>query len=535
MPADAIIADLLRPRADQAASAGHEKFLADAYTGGGGFGGRIQRPATSPEAIAYSGIGGEASYLDKFTREDDAKFASRCKVAHYTNYCRPTTELKVSYLFRKGWQYTNEPPEITEWRARNRFDEENSKRATLACVFGWSPVVVDMPELPADARSLADVKGKRDPYLSTMLPIQLLDWEVDSSGELVFAKTAVRTEEREDWRSLVPTRVTRVTLWTRTTFQVFVIRQGAGTAGGTEQIVDDLGEQSHPFGEVPVVPWRASINVDDPIRGESIMADVAVLNRRIFNIQSEQEEHVRGQVFALLLIPRANVERMPGETDDEYATRTALDVGTENGLTFDPDQKNAPHFIAPPGDVAKTYKELLNDAVIELYRLARVEYDRASGSHTSAQSKQQNFEQTNLAVVDIAKSMAGSILKTLRLVGRGLGVSEDKLAEFSVSAYDSYASEDLNADLEVADALLIDPGMGSTFKVEMRKRIARRVLTGVGSATLKAIDGDIEAEDAKAEQAQVAMTEVPAINVAGVNGKHQLNNIDAPLGGAAAG
>lgn len=501
MPADSLADDLLRTRSDYLSATRYERFLCDAYTGGGGFRGRIQRPDYSPEAMVYAQVQGEASYLDKFVSEADDEFTSRQGYSTYTNYCRPTTDLKVSYLLRKGWQYVNEPDVITEWRRRTRFDEANQRRATMAAVFGWVPVQVDMPATPADARTALEA-GKPDPYVTQMYPIQLLDWDVDERGELIFAKTAVVTYVRADWRDLTPTKVTRVTVWTRDQFAAYAVSEGG--ADGAKGVAL-LSSGPHNFGRVPVVSWRAAQNLDDPMRGESIMGDVAACNRALYNIESEERSVMRATAFPTLVLPTKNPSHNIGEADADYLARMGVEMGAANALRTDPDQKNLPFYIAPPAEVFKTYSDLKQKSVIELYRLARVEYDRASGTASSAQSKQQNFEQTNLAVVDIAKALAHGILETLRLVGRALGVPDEQLAQMSVQAHDSYATEDLAVDEEITDVLLADTGMGETFHGEVRKRRARRVLSGISPGLLATIDGEIEeatkaAAELKAQQ-----------------------------------
>jgi hypothetical protein len=506
VPAESIADDLLRKRSDYANASAYERFLCDAYTGGGGFRGRMQRPDYSPEALVYSAIAGESSYLDKFERETDDEFTARKSYSAYTNYCRPTTDLKVSYLLRKGWQYVNEPPAITEWRRRTRFDEGNQRRAALAAVFGWLPVQVDMPATP-DGALTALQAGKPDPYLSLLLPINLYDWDADESGRLLWAKTAMVSTRRDSWASTTTAKVERVTVWERGAFSVYEVVTGdSGNAA-----VRLIQQGAHPFAGVPVVSWRASMNADDPMRGDSVMAGVAELNRAVYNIESEERSVMRASAFPVFVLPTKLPVRISGETDAEYLARIGVEVGPSNTIFTDPDQKNAPMWLSPGADVFKTYAELKKAAVIELYRLARVEYDRASGTASSAQSKQQNFEQTNLAVVDMAKSLAHGVLETLRLVGRALGVGEAQLAEFSVQAYDSYASEDLNADLEAATMALADSAMGETFHAELRKRLADRMLPGMGPKDRAKMHGEIEsgakeALDAKAQE-QAALIE----------------------------
>ena len=341
MPADSLADDLLRKRDDYDAASKYERFLCDAYTGGGGFRGRMQRPDYTPEALVYSAVTGESSYLDKFERETDSEFTARKGYSAYTNYCRPTTDLKVSYLLRKGWQYINEPPAITDWKRRTRFDEGNARRASLAAVFGWLPVQVDMPATPADALTALDA-GNPDPYLSMLLPINVYDWAADESGRLLWAKSSMVTQRKATWQTLTPSKVERVTVWERGSFAVYEVVTGAN-----ESAVNLLASGAHTFGGVPVVSWRASMNPDDPMRGDSVMAGVAEANRAIFNIESEERCVMRAAAFPVFVLPTKLPARLPSETDEAYAARIAVELGPANTLFTDPDQKNVPMWLSP--------------------------------------------------------------------------------------------------------------------------------------------------------------------------------------------
>jgi hypothetical protein len=468
------------------------RFLVDSYTGAGGFQGRVrQAPAGFWGAItdAYrnyatlSGTGyaelGE-SYLDQYNREDQEKYRRRVNVAHYLNYVKPTTNLKISYLVRKPHKRNNVPDKLAEWIGRTGYDRGFRRRALCAAVLGWFPMLVDMPRRAEGVRT-AFGAGDMDPYAVLSLPCHLRHYELDEQGQFVWAKMATRFSRKATWDADA-VEITRYTIWTRTDFTVYETEGSGGVA--SEPVTG-----THLFKQVPIVSWRTDTSVEDHIKADSINADIALEGRRLFNLLSELDEHLRSQVFALLIYPMAS----PNPTD-------TVEVGVENGLQVSAEQKNVPFYLAPPGSVAATLEARIVATIIEIYRVARVEYDRASGTESSAQSKQQNFEQTNLAIVDFATSLAAADRETLILVGRALGIAEEKLQEIECVAHESYASEDLSLELEQAIMALTIRELGQQARVELLLRLAQQLLPHLAPDTRKVIEQEIIEAVAQAEQ-----------------------------------
>lgn len=482
------------------------RFLLDAYTGRGGFQGRVKQPASgfwgaAAEAysnfsvtLTYQGKEETDSYLDRFPREDAEKFMRRRYVAHYLNYCRPITGLLTSYVIRKMHKRTDVPEKLANWIEATQYDKGWRKRALKGSVLGWFPVAVDQPRA-VDAPSRAQ-QGDLDPYVVEMLPCQLREYQLDEAGALLWAKLATEVCEKAAWDQPAA-KVTRYTIWTRTDFATYEQR------GDNGEEVQRTGGGPHSFGKVPVVSWRVSTSVEDPVKSDSIMADIALEGRRLFNVVSEMDEHIRGQVFAILAVPSRTIED------------GAADVGSTNGLQFDPETKHLPTYIAPPASVAATLETRMEKSVIEIYRIARVEYDKASGTATSAQSKQQNFEQTNALLCDIAAGLAESDYETLCLVGTALGCSAEELAKMKCTPYTTYATEDLAMELEQAvEALTLS--IGNTAKVLLQQRLVRQLIPNMTADEAATVDSEIEeaVEQAQkdAEAAQAALTEGAPVN-----------------------
>jgi hypothetical protein len=485
-----------------------QKFLLESFLGCGGYQGRVKQPPAGwwgSAAEAYSSFltltlhGAEAfemdTYLDRHIREDAEKFGRRAQVAHYLNYVRPITELKISYVVRKMHTRTGVPKEIEDWIERTGYDTGFRRRALIAAVLGWFHVIVDKPEVPASAQTAAQA-GNIDPYITVMLPCALYDYEVeDGTGELVWAKYCQAYSRRATFDAHC-VLIRRYTIWTRTEFVVYETEEVNSKVSAPEQ----KQKRAHKYGCVPAASWRANTSVEDPVKADSLNADIAVEARRLFNIYSEFDEHIRGQAFALLVLPQSTAPSGEGEK--------AAEVGVENGLIIDPNQKNVPYYLAPPADLAETFETRIERSVIEIFRMARVEYTRASGVKTSAQSKSEEFEQTNLAIADFAASLAQADRETLILVGLAMGLPRERLDKITCQPHDSYATEDLNDELEGVISAAGLP-MGVTFKSELLKRLAGRMLPNLDAVKRRRIASEIDDAAVKAEQEKAALDKEP--------------------------
>jgi len=470
------------------------QFLLDSYTGAGGYLGRIKQDAagfwgivtqtySKFATLSKSVVESSHSYLDRFNAEDAIKYQRRVDVAHYLNYVEPTTAIKVGYIARKPHKRNNVPPEVLDWIERTGYDKDLRRRALVTAVLGWFPLLVDLPSSPREALTVEQT-GKLEPYVVLNLPCHLFDYELDDDGAFVWAKLGVTFTRKPAWDQDAE-RVTRYTVWTRADWTVYEV---SGDVVGAPQT------GTHAFGAVPIVSWRADTSVEDSVKAKSINANIALECRRLFNLVSEMDEHLRCQVFAQLV--------WPGAAPAANNTGTG---GVTTGLVISDQAKVVPFYLAPPASVAATLEERITSTIIEIYRISGVEYAKASGVTTSAQSKEVEFEKTNVAIVSLAQALARADRETLILVGRGLGVAEEQLQSIECTAHESYADAALGDELDqVTQALQLD--IGRQAKVELLQRLVQKLLPGLASDTKQTIDSEIEDEVDQAEKDKEALT-----------------------------
>lgn len=473
------------------------RFLMDAYAGTGGFQGQVRQPAVgywgaAAELYAPAGSLGRdehprpsSSYLDRFGREDDDKYRARCDVAHYPNYVGPLTDLKISYLLRKSFSREDVPEVVENWHGDvdglgGTLDEVRPEIITRAAIAGWAPVLIDMRPTPEGwTVAQAEAAGTGKPRMIPLWPANLLDWSHDGQR---FAWVKIRTDHVEQATWDAPARtVRRYAIWTAAVATIYEVVE----IDGKDPEVRPPVTYPHSFGRVPLAICRHQPG-GDGVTGLPMHGQVSTEARRLFNLISEIDEHVRQQVFAILVLSQRG-QNNGGE----------IQLGTSNGLTIDTDAKNVHYFLAPPASVAATLEKRIEQTIREIYRMARVEFTRPQVAAASGVSRAYEFAQTNRALSDFARHVAAWEEDVDDLVGAALGIATDARAKERVIPPDSFDIEDLSSEIAVTIDAVTRLRIGPTAAKLARLRFIQRMLPRLAPAELEKIEEELEtmAED----------------------------------------
>lgn len=498
-----LIAKLRSTRLDYEEERVWHKELLDAAYGIGGYIGRNGPTAVSHlgwAASAYASYSAtnpgtadtsktcRATYLDQFPREDSEKFAARISVAHYTNYVGPIHEQLLSHVNKAEMQRDGTSPTLDEWMLD--VDGKGTSWDTLmrevvrprASLLGWCPVLFDMPIAPAGGETISQARANElalTPKAIPLYPINLLDWIADDDGDLEAAKIRTTHEVRFD---LIGASVSeeRYSLW----YSDRVVKYVVTTDGNNKSTVSEPVEVAHSFGKVPVLVCRGKPTPDDRVRGMSIVGDLAPSARRLFNLESELDDHIRGQVFAILGVPVADTGANGGE----------IVIGASNAIKVPMESNLLLHYVAPPATVSATLETRILAMVREIYRIARIEYTKAAGI-TSGIARAYEFEQTNQRLGDMAGSFARFEEESLELVDGMLGGD----ADITVTAPTDFSVEDLESKIANTLAALALK-LGVTADTELRRRLVRTLLPNLPSERQTAIEDELEAQATQGEQ-----------------------------------
>jgi hypothetical protein len=466
------------------------RFLVDAYTGSGGFLGSIRQPAAGYWGAAAGGYGSrsteglrdELTYLDRYGREDEDKFKRRREVAHYLNYVAPLTDIKISYLLSKPPTRESAPDVVEEWRQNvdgrgTTWDELWLLATYRAAICGWIPILVDAPSSDGVATRAQAIEAGVRPKAFVLWPSALLAFKVDAGGTFEWAK--IRTVHTEQETALAtPHEVETITIWTAADATVYRISKIDG-----KESVSGPDVRPHGFGVVPIAVYRNKPALsDDEVLGIPMHGDVSIEARRLFNLLSEFDEHLRSQVFALLQVP-TDAPLKDGE----------LTIGTDNALPIRSDSQQGYAYIAPPASVAATYETRIEATIREIYRMGRVEYTRGAGGPASGVARRYEFASTNRAIGDFAAQSAKAESWVDDIVGRFLSVSDDARRAARVSAQTDFDIGDLESDIKATlDA--VSAQLGATATKLLRRRLIGRMLPNLPKTTAEEIDAELDAQ-----------------------------------------
>lgn len=479
--ADTLEQALERTRATYAAERTWHRFLLDSYTGGGGYRGRFGSPDSEMGSAARAYPSCADSYLDKYPREDDAKFKRRQAVAHYVNYVEPLTDLKVGLALGKPFMVENLPKEIEDWKSNvdgkgTKFEAMRERLAHRAALVGWAPVIVDTPPRQEGVTTLAQARELGiAPRLIPLYPANLTEWK-HTDGELDWLKVRADFCERATFRD-DETKYSLIDYWEPGTVTRFKVIEGKVAS-----------EELHAIGgRIPLTVLRHKPAEEDSMIGLPMNGQVAVEGRRLFNIISALDESLDASAFPLLV----KVDDLGDDTDAPEGGSEVV-VGAGNALLLQPDSSQKHYYLAVPADVYAAYERRAMETVREMFRMARVEFVRPAGSQNeSGIARKHAFQQTNSAVHAFAKQIAGWEQDTYIAVGRLIGKSEDELSKIRVIAPDDFDVEDIEgllARLEKALTLKL----GSIFEAILKKRAVQEMAPNLDPKDLAAVNQEID-------------------------------------------
>ncbi len=340
-------------------------------------------------------------HLHRHQREGEDDYRDRLTRAYYLNFTKPIIHIYRDHILRKGieTEYRDEENKDPNWIEFERdctmagasLDYFMMKRVfPMGQVFGWMPILVDMPFVPGGVKSDGERKEKNiRPFLKKIYPIDFLNWQMGKDGRFDW----VYFRERNVHQWVDPTKIDSMDI--EETFKV-ITRDSWAVYDGQGNVVKDDGEElkgDHKLGQVPVV---VALNEETeqyslPI-GMSAINDIADINKEVYNLSSLEQEFLYKQCLAVLVM------------DAEFLGKI-VEISNSNALPVE-DGQVTPQYISPPIDPAKYIAEKQKDLIIEIYRHALVrDTTVTTGAAESGISKAYDFHNSNQNIASKAKSM----------------------------------------------------------------------------------------------------------------------------------
>ena len=435
------------------------------------------------------------NYIYRHYRERMDNFRQRQKRAYYYNYTGSIVDLIASFVYSKtvvrSFFRQDEQLAQQEHIEKNEFwtdcdlrhtsiNEFMQKMFVFTQIWGFIDVVVDMPKTPEEiVNEQQRLDANIRPYLYHILPMNMLNWEEDDKGEFLWVRWVERMDKQYNpFVPKPPITIMRYTTWTRDAWYIHQITQVKGQRK-TAALIDS---GSHDLGMVPVVRFYGKRDLLDESIGQSFVEPIGRINVDVANSVSLLSEEIRSKVFNILVMEDPNAM-----SDNEGAdtAQQGIEIGSNNALLWA--GQHPPFYLAPASDPGTFILNFIEKSTEEIYKLATLWTDTGIRESRSGVSYSYEFNRTNSMLADKAQLMEEGEIKIHRLYTKWLG--EDWLGVIDYP--DSYDVEVLEQEL-----LTVTQGKNAvrsdTFKRELEKRVARKMLNNSTTDVLEKIMNEID-------------------------------------------
>lgn len=422
--------------------------------------------------------GGEAfineANLFSHCREKREEYVDRLKRAYYLNYSSPTVDTYSFFLFKTPVtrKYKENSDKISSFldncdRKGTDFDKFIKDSVTSVLVAGREFIVVDVPQVQTLTEQQEKEVNKR-PYLYSIKTENVLDFEEDDEG-IVWIKYLEKREKKNGrWDYEGDGFTTVFVIWGRGFYKSY---------DSDGNIVDDIHLN---INFVPIVPVKFQ-------EGNSLIRDIARINRSLFNWCSLLDEILYRQTFSWLIVPSD-----PNEPLKEKK------IGTSWCFTFNPEAKHLPQFISPDASNSATLESRCANAIEEIHRISNISWSTQDAGK-SGTAKAYDFMNINKTLAAIAYSFQEAEKAIFRIIGKYYGTSVSFSSESSFSSdldiYIEYPTEfSVTAVAERLSRLY--EGLNTEFSKKFKKLCAQGVVEAnfpmLNEETKREIDAEID-------------------------------------------
>lgn len=431
------------------------------------------------------------TYLHKHRREKLADWEQRCSRAYHFPVFRPCCNVFASAVLKTGPQ-RKVPGAV--WAAfledvdlnGTTIDAHVREVLTLALVFGRMHGIVDMPAVDAPIVTMRDqLDAGLRPYVRPVSPFDLVNWALDENGAFRWAQIR---EDMPDTRipgMKPPKALDRYRVWYADHWELW---EPAQDTRSRRQRWNLTAEAPHPCRRVPLATANAHRGSRTMLGVESPLADVADIDRSVFNDWSLLDEIVYKQTFGILAVPRREGAPMPD-----------LEVGPGLGLVYDAEGPS-PSYLSPDAAQLAGLLDVIGQKLAMVRVAAEAGRGAAEGSKEARSAAAIGAEQgdRNNVMSSLAESMEAYEEDVYDLAGRW----QNEATEPTVAYSRRFDLRALNA--QIADLVqLATLQLGKKVMGSLSKPVVQKMLQESG-ATDEEIDETLTAVDAEMEKPEPA-------------------------------
>jgi len=405
-------------------------------------------------------LGGEqfrdGQYLIKYLNESKDEYGRRLDLTPLDNHCANVIHIYSSFLWRmpptRNFNSLDGAPALglmlkdadLDGRSFNAFMKE---AGIWAGVYGNVWVTVDKPKTNAGTKAEELGQGIR-PYLNLYTPENVFDWkwERTDSGymKLVYLKLRESIIRHNSTESTVHFRE-----WTEDTVKLYEV------TNGEEQVLEEM---DNPIGVIPAVYIPAARTSTRGV-GKSDLADIALMQKAIYNELSEIEQLIRISNHPTLV--------------KTFDTDASAGAGGVVNMSDDMDAGLKPYMLQPSGANLTAVMDSISNKVEAINRMAHLGAVRGTDAvKASGIALQTEFQLLNARLAEKA-----DILELAEEhLWRFICIWQDITPDVEVYYPDSFDIRDYPNELQFLQAARASGVQSATFTREIDKLIADLIL-----------------------------------------------------------
>lgn len=409
---------------------------------------------------AYIGNGGfvDGTYINKFPRESDDKYAERKKIAYYTNMFASKINRYIGYLYKTAPMRTSSNNIIKQIfndidNRGNSIDVFMSSFAKNAKALGVNLLLIDMPSnIPSTLKEQLDSRAL--PYFVEIAPHTIEKYKLDKFGKFEYISFN-STIDNSTYKKADVKKIVRY--YDKNEWIVY-----------EDDKIIESGE--HNLGVCPVISFGE--NGIFPDAGE--FNQIAHLQKRHYNLKSELDEILRGQTFSLLTI---NADA-PSDIEMKLSTDNAIAYGA--GMT-------RPSFIAPDSSSATVYQKEIESIENTINKIA---YDL-----TTSQSKESGialdikFQGLNGSLSNFAMRLEDFETRAFEIVAKYLQLQN---ADVTIQYPKTFSIVDVEKEIATLTEVKSLGYALPTYEKLKLQQIVSNDLSTISNENLSLISGEIE-------------------------------------------
>lgn len=337
--------------------------------------------------------------LFQHQREKREKYIERIKRSYYLNYCKFVIDTYAKFIFsgKNDIIRTTEPensmvfePYIENIDGKNtEIDRYMQLCFVNALIYGEYYILIDKPSRTDENMSIFDAENSNfRAYTKRIPPTMILDYSKDDFGN--YNWILIKEICNDDLNPLY---------YSEEIYNYRLITKDQITLYYSDGMIQPGYPIDNELGIVPIIKMVVT-DVDDNGVGESLLKDIALINRDIYNTCSLRSEELYNVAFPQLYGP-------PQKPKDKGVRQDTIETGVGQYWQIPNKDSVMPGYLSPDTSTI-TYKDQnINMMILEVMRLAGLQKDDAvmSSSDMSGISKAISFLDTNESFADKAKKL----------------------------------------------------------------------------------------------------------------------------------